>query len=89
MRLSIFLIGITLAFSSCDSGGLEIDTTQNIAIAIHGGAGTITRVNMTREVEEEYRSKLLESLKKGYDVLESGGSSLDAVTAAIKIMDIK
>lgn len=57
------------------------------AIAIHGGAGTIKRENMSPEREAEYRTKLEEALKAGYQVLEDGGSSLDAVVAAIQIME--
>ena len=57
------------------------------AIAIHGGAGTILKENMTPEVEAEYRAKLSESLKTGYDILANGGTSLDAVVATIKIME--
>jgi len=58
-----------------------------ISIAIHGGAGVITRGSMTREEEEAYRSDLGRALDAGYDVLESGGGSLDAVTAAVRILE--
>ncbi|MBT7946250.1 MAG: isoaspartyl peptidase/L-asparaginase, partial [Candidatus Marinimicrobia bacterium] len=61
--------------------------TNKYAIAIHGGAGTITRKNMTPEKEEAYRSKLTEALNTGYVVLENGGSSLNAVEATIKILE--
>ena len=61
--------------------------TNKYAIAIHGGAGTITRKNMTSEKEEAYRSKLTEALNTGYVVLENGGSSLNAVEATIKILE--
>lgn len=58
-----------------------------IAIAIHGGAGTIEKSKMTPEREKAYRAKLLESLDEGYAVLEKGGSSLDAVVAAINVLE--
>jgi beta-aspartyl-peptidase (threonine type) len=58
-----------------------------ISIAIHGGAGVITRGSMTRDEEEAYRKDLGRALDAGYDVLESGGSSLDAVTAAVRILE--
>ncbi len=61
--------------------------TNKYAIAIHGGAGTITRKNMTPEKEEAYRSKLTEALNTGYVVLENGGSSLNAVESTIKILE--
>jgi beta-aspartyl-peptidase (threonine type) len=58
-----------------------------ITIVIHGGAGTITRENMSPEKEKAYHEKLGEALDSGYAVLERGGKSIDAVIAAIKIME--
>lgn len=57
------------------------------AIAIHGGAGTIEKSSMTPEKERAYRAKLEEAINAGYVVLEKGGSSLDAVVAAINVME--
>ena len=54
-----------------------------IALAIHGGAGTILRSQMTEELEREYRSGLEVALKAGWAVLEKGGPSLEAVEAAV------
>lgn len=54
-----------------------------IALAIHGGAGTILRSQMTPALEAEYRNGLEAGLGAGWKVLESGGSSLDAVEAAV------
>lgn len=56
-------------------------------MVIHGGAGTILKKNMTREKEKDYHQKLKEALQTGYNVLKAGGSSLDAVEAAIKVME--
>jgi beta-aspartyl-peptidase (threonine type) len=58
-----------------------------ITLVIHGGAGTITRENMSAEKEVAYHAKLKEALDSGYAVLEGGGKSVDAVSAAIKIME--
>ncbi len=58
-----------------------------IAIVIHGGAGTITRKDMTPEMEAQYRAALKQALEAGYAVLKSGGASLDAVQAAIRVME--
>ncbi len=57
------------------------------AIAIHGGSGTITRTSLTPERESAYRSVLAEALEAGRRVLAGGGASLDAVTAAVKVME--
>jgi L-asparaginase / beta-aspartyl-peptidase len=54
-----------------------------IALAIHGGAGTIDKRRMTPELEREYRSGLEDALRVGWAILEKGGSSLDAVEAAV------
>jgi beta-aspartyl-peptidase (threonine type) len=56
---------------------------KRYGIAIHGGAGTIRPSSMTAEKEKAYRSGLHEALKEGYKILEAGGSSLDAVSAAV------
>lgn len=58
-----------------------------VAIAIHGGAGTILPSNMTEELEEEYRSALATALQAGHGVLTSGGTSVDAVIAAVQVME--
>jgi beta-aspartyl-peptidase (threonine type) len=58
-----------------------------IAIVIHGGAGTIVKEEMTPEAEAEYRGKLTEALEAGFGVLEAGGSSVDAVEATIRVME--
>jgi len=54
-----------------------------ISLAIHGGAGTIRKSAMTPEFEREYRSGIENALQKGWEILEKGGSSLDAVEAAV------
>lgn len=60
---------------------------RQIAIAIHGGAGTIRKANMTDDMEQAYKEKLKEALQAGYAVLQRGGTSTEAVVAAIKIME--
>lgn len=59
----------------------------NIGIAIHGGAGTILKEEMTGEQEARYREKLAEAVNAGYAVLERGGAAMDAVVAAIRILE--
>jgi beta-aspartyl-peptidase (threonine type) len=56
-------------------------------LAIHGGAGVIELADMTQDMERAYRSGLEASLAAGRDVLAAGGSSLDAVVAAVSIME--
>jgi isoaspartyl peptidase/L-asparaginase-like protein (Ntn-hydrolase superfamily) len=56
-------------------------------LAIHGGAGTITRRELTPRLEKEYCAALAAALRSGYAVLERGGSSMDAVTAAVVVLE--
>jgi beta-aspartyl-peptidase (threonine type) len=56
-------------------------------IAIHGGAGTLPRAEMSAEAERQYRSGLSEAIDAGYAVLHDGGTSLDAVTRAVVLLE--
>lgn len=53
------------------------------ALAIHGGAGTILRSEMTAALEKEYRGGLENALQKGFEILQKNGSALDAVEASV------
>jgi beta-aspartyl-peptidase (threonine type) len=57
------------------------------AIVIHGGAGAVPRANLSAEREQRYRAALAAALDGGYTVLEHGGASLDAVSAAVRILE--
>jgi beta-aspartyl-peptidase (threonine type) len=57
------------------------------AIAVHGGAGTIIRALMTPEKESEYISALKNAVISGENILKNGGSSIDAVETAVKILE--
>jgi L-asparaginase / beta-aspartyl-peptidase len=56
-------------------------------IAIHGGAGTILRAAMAPEVETEYLAALSRILAAGQQILADGGSALDAVTEAVRLLE--
>jgi L-asparaginase / beta-aspartyl-peptidase len=56
-------------------------------LAIHGGAGTLPRAEMGGEIERKYRSGLAEALDAGYAVLQRGGTSLDAVTRSVTVLE--
>jgi beta-aspartyl-peptidase (threonine type) len=56
-------------------------------IAVHGGAGTLPRAELTPELEAEYRTDLGRALDAGYRVLEKGGSSQDAAIEAVRILE--
>src|SRR5882762_6104194 len=58
-----------------------------LAIAIHGGAGVIDPAKMTQERAASYRAGLAAALDAGYAILERGGSSVEAVTAAVRTLE--
>ncbi len=60
---------------------------QTFSIAIHGGAGTILRSEITAEQENAYMAALKKALDAGYGVLQQGGSSLEAVKAAVVVLE--
>lgn len=60
---------------------------ENYVLVIHGGAGTILKKNMTPEKEKAYQSALQQALEAGYAILSKGGSALDAVEAAVRVME--
>ncbi len=61
--------------------------TPNWSFAIHGGAGTLERSRMSAEQQTDYKTALQTALDAGAKVLKDGGSALDAVTAAITILE--
>src|SRR5215213_2222815 len=67
----------------------QLQSPQNprLGFIIHGGAGVITKGSLTPEKEAAYRQKLEEAVLAGYKTLQDGKSSLDAVEAAIRILE--
>lgn len=60
---------------------------SKFTIAIHGGAGTILRSEMSPEAEAGYMRSLEAALHAGYCVLESGGTAMAAVQAAVVVLE--
>lgn len=60
---------------------------KKISIAIHGGAGTILKEEMTAELEEAYRNGLQAALTVGYAVLQNGGTSVTAVKETVMVLE--
>lgn len=65
----------------------NVSAEPRFAIVIHGGAGTISRAELTDEQESAIRSVLKTSIQAGYKALQEGAPSTDAVTAAINVME--
>ena len=58
-----------------------------VAIALHGGAGTIERGAMSEELEATYRAFLDDAITRGYEQLLEGRSGLDVVVNVIQLME--
>ncbi|MDT8869074.1 isoaspartyl peptidase/L-asparaginase family protein [Vibrio fluvialis] len=61
--------------------------SQPFAIAIHGGAGTILRSQMSEELKSDILMVLEQSVRAGHQLLSQGGDALDAVVAAVKVLE--
>lgn len=60
---------------------------QQFSMVIHGGAGTILKEDMTPELEQAYIQGLEEALAAGYAVLEQGGTAVNAIKAAVVVLE--
>ncbi len=96
-RITLLILMLTLCYACKESKSENSSTkdsetelkgeTPEFAIVIHGGAGTILKKNMTPEKEAAYNAVLEEAIRTGYDILKNGGTSLDAVTKTINVME--
>jgi beta-aspartyl-peptidase (threonine type) len=87
MVIEVYMKYLSLLLALCLLSIPVVANEKPIGIAIHGGAGTITRANLTAEKEAAIRAKLDEALQAGYAVLEKDGTSMDAIIAAINILE--
>jgi L-asparaginase / beta-aspartyl-peptidase len=62
-------------------------TMHPIALAIHGGCGTLPKAEMSEAEWAEAKADLAASLKSGWDILSKGGSAVDAVESAVMVME--
>jgi beta-aspartyl-peptidase (threonine type) len=69
------------------AGTAALAEAQPTALVIHGGAGTISRETLSAEREAEIRRDLERALEAGHAVLRDGGSAIDAVSAAVVVME--
>jgi beta-aspartyl-peptidase (threonine type) len=86
MRSIVFIFCMMLSFTAFTQTS-KTDNEKKFVLVIHGGAGTILKKNMSPEYEKAYTTALDSALKAGYAILSNGGTSLDAITAAIKVME--
>ncbi|WP_312405166.1 isoaspartyl peptidase/L-asparaginase [Brevundimonas sp.] len=79
--------GLIALFALCFSTAQAQDAAPRWSLAIHGGAGVIERSSLTPEQDAASRAALQGALDAGSAVLKSGGSALDAVQAAVQVME--
>ena len=84
--LRSFLLGACLSLVAVAVVSAQAPS-RKWAVVLHGGAGVIERSSMTPEAEAQYRAGVREALDAAAKVLDGGGSSLDAVEAAIKLLE--
>ncbi len=87
MKGKIAGIILTAAITGMSTMNAVAEPSLPVAIAIHGGSGTINKGDFSEAKELEIRATLEEAVRAGYGILESGGSSLDAVTRAVTILE--
>ncbi|VTR16882.1 Isoaspartyl peptidase precursor [Serratia fonticola] len=81
--LSIFMRYL-LELPRIDTG---VRSMSKPVIAIHGGAGAITRAALSAEKEQDYIQALSDIVAAGQAILAAGGSALDAVTEAVRLLE--
>jgi len=87
--LVIFLIPVVIFFLIKEKSPVFSDESVNVkfGIVVHGGAGFSRPGDMDTEEEQLILSIMDQAINAGYQVLENGGSSIDAVEAAIRILE--
>jgi beta-aspartyl-peptidase (threonine type) len=87
-RLPLFAaLSSLLLVSGAHAAPPEKNQPMKFGIVIHGGAGTIERQSMTAANEEAHRAGLEQAARAGYEILKKNGTSLDAIEAAIRVLE--
>ncbi|MGX5174616.1 isoaspartyl peptidase/L-asparaginase family protein [Aliikangiella sp. IMCC44653] len=92
--ISVFFFGLlslvaatTAATTPATPAKPEKSQANKVSIAIHGGAGNIIKAKMSPELQKAYHQALREALSTGHQILMQGGTSTQAVAAAIVSME--
>jgi len=88
-----FILFLFFSFNTCKESIhnqkklIKNSQSENFGIVIHGGAGTMSRKQMTKEMDLIYRKKLEEVIRLGHSILKNGGTSQEAVEKSINLME--
>jgi Asparaginase len=77
---------LAVALSACANMETPVAKPE-WTLLIHGGAGVMRRAEMTPEMDAAYRAGLNDALEAGSKVLAGGGQALDAVEAAVRVLE--
>jgi len=87
-RNILLILALTCIISCNENMSDKKNTTEHLpAIALHGGAGNLEKLNLTEEQKNEYLHVMDSAVSQGYQILQLGGSSVDAVEAVIVILE--
>ena len=81
------LLALIALFPAASLSAQDAPEAPRWSLAIHGGAGTLLRENMSAAQEVEYRAAMQAALDAGAKVLADGGTAMDAVEAAIVLLE--
>ena len=81
------LVAVAAIAHAQQFGKMSSMKENKIGLVVHGGAGTMERGKMTPEREHEYRAGIENALRAGWEILQHGGSSLDATEAAVRTFE--
>jgi L-asparaginase / beta-aspartyl-peptidase len=81
------LLAVATVAGAQQFGRMSSVKENKIGLIVHGGAGTMERGKMTPEHERAYRAGIENALRAGWEILQRGGSSLDATEAAIRVFE--
>lgn len=93
---NLFIIFLLISVFGCNHSNQKtesvtiVDATekpQKFGIILHGGAGTILKEHMSDSLEDAYQVVLEKAIRTGHGILEDGGTSIEAVTETIKILE--
>lgn len=86
--VATFIVGCSSPHKNQEKNHTKEKSTQpNFGIVLHGGAGTILKEHMSDSLESEYTMVLKKAITTGHTVLANGGTSLEAVTKTINILE--
>jgi L-asparaginase / beta-aspartyl-peptidase len=87
LRLQIIVFASVVWAIAGASEQTATNPSRHWALAIHGGAGVLEKDSLTSDKEASYRAGLKSALEAGAEILSHGGSSLDAVEAAVRLLE--